>query len=250
MSWWRISGRVLGAVLIQGLFLFLAALLVLLLGWSPRLRLRLAAWWARVWARVCCWLLNIHIRLEGEPLPPPPVLVVANHVGCPDIFVLGALFPGFFVAKLDVRGWPLLGWMIRVGGAVFVDRTRRTSSGRMVEAIETRLRLGFNVIMFPEGTATDGRTILPFKTPGFEAALRADCPVQPVVLTYQETGRPSVAVWGATTFSRHLWSLLRHPRLRVTAHILPPLSGGTRRHLAQQARDRMLEVYHRQGKPP
>jgi len=135
MRVFRAGVRILAVVVSQAVFLILAALLILLFWWSRPVRWRLAATWERIWARVCCRILNLRIRQTGEPIPSEPVLIVANHIGSSDIFVLGALFKSFFVAKLDVRGWPGVGWMAEAGGSVFVDRDRRQSAGGLVAAI-------------------------------------------------------------------------------------------------------------------
>lgn len=167
--------------------------------------------------------------------------MVSNHIGMPDVFVMGSLFPGFFVAKLDVRKWPLVGWMAGVGGAVFVDRDRRQSTGGLVDQMVVRLEEGITVHLFPEGGAMDGSAIAPFKTPPFEAALRAEVPVQPVVLEYHDNNKPSVACWHEITFTRHLLNILKAPRLEVTACILPTVSGfEKRRELAEEVRKSMI----------
>lgn len=227
-----------------GLFLILAAMLCLLVPVEGRLRWRLSAFWGRVWAQGCCLILNIRITREG-PLPAGgPFLIVANHIGMPDVFVINALFPGFFVAKLDVRRWPFIGWMAGVGGAVYVDREKRQAAGSLVGQMARRLEAGINVVMFPEGGATDGSAVIPFKTPGFEAALRTGRAVLPVVLTYHDGNTPSVACWNNITFFDHLWNLLKTPKLHVTAHVLLPESGPVkRRELAEQVREKMTQVF-------
>lgn len=144
--------RFLTLLIYFGVFLILAGFLCLLVPRAGGLRWRLAAFWGRVWARGCCIILNIRIRHTGEPAPSEvPCLIVANHIGMPDVFVLNALFPGFFVAKLDVKGWPLIGWMAGVGGAVFVNRDRRQSTGSLVDEMVRRLEARISVFMFPEG---------------------------------------------------------------------------------------------------
>ncbi|QPJ62094.1 MAG: 1-acyl-sn-glycerol-3-phosphate acyltransferase [Candidatus Nitronauta litoralis] len=241
MTLLRATLRFLGFLLTQAVFIALAGLLCLILPFGKKWRWRLAAYWGRVWARTCCTVLNIRIRQEGVGLSKGPVLMVSNHIGMPDVFVMGSLFPGFFVAKLDVRKWPLVGWMAGVGGAVFVDRDRRQSTGGLVDQMVVRLEEGITVHLFPEGGAMDGSAIAPFKTPPFEAALRAEVPVQPVVLEYHDNNKPSVACWHEITFTRHLLNILKAPRLEVTACILPTVSGfEKRRELAEEVRKSMI----------
>ena len=229
-----------------GLFLILAGVLCLFVPVAGRLRWRLSAFWGRVWARCCCAILNLRIRQKGTSPQGGPFLIVANHIGMPDVFVLNALFPGFFVAKLDVKRWPLIGWMAGVGGAVYVNRERRQSAGSLVGEMVRRLKKGINVFMFPEGGATDGSALMPFKTPGFESVIRTGHPVLPVVLTYHDGNTPSVACWYNISFLEHLWNVLKTPQLEVTAQMLPAVSGPLkRRELAQQVRDEMSRVYDR-----
>ncbi len=241
MTFLRVPLRFLGVLITQAVFIFLAALLCVFLPFGKKIRWRLAAYWGQIWARTCCSILNIRIRQEGVSIPGGPLLVISNHIGMPDVFVMGALLPGFFVAKLDVRKWPLVGWMAGVGGAIFVDRNRRQSSRNLVDQLITRLETGISVHLFPEGGAMDGSAIAPFKTPSFEAAIRTGVPVLPVVLKYHDGNTPSVACWYDIPFSQHVLNLLKVPRLEVTACILPPVSGfDKRRPLADAAREAMI----------
>ncbi len=233
--------RFLVMLLLQAVFLILAALLCLVFPFSKNVRWRFAAYWGRIWARACCLALNIKIRQEGIPVPKEAMLVVSNHIGMPDVFVMGALIPGFFVAKLDVRNWPLVGWMAGVGGAVFVDRSRRQSSGGLVDEMVKRLESGISVHLFPEGGAMDGTAIAPFKTPPFEAAIRAGVAVLPVVLRYHDDNKPPIACWHSISFFEHLKNILMAPKIEVTAILLPPVSGiEKRRQLATMVREAMI----------
>ncbi len=233
--------RFAGFLLTQAVFITLAGLLCLLLPFGKNLRWRFSAFWGQVWARTCCVVLNIRIRREGVVPPEGPMLVVSNHIGMPDVFVLGALLPGCFVAKLSVRNWPLVGWMAGVGGAVFVDRKSRQSAGSLIDQMVLRLKAGRSVHLFPEGGAMDGVAIAPFKTPPFEAAIRAGVPVLPVVLKYYDGENPSVACWYDITFVQHLINVLKAPRLEVTAHVLPAVCGyDKRRPLAESVRQSMI----------
>lgn len=204
----------------------------------------------RHWARFSCLVFNIRVRHAGALTPAAGSLIVSNHVGTPDIFILGSCFPAFYVSKAEIAGWPLFNWMARLGDTIFADRSKRHQVKSIVAEMTQRLREGCSVIVFPEAKATDGRDVIPFKSSPFEAAIRAGRPVQPVTIVYHDGNTPSIACWVETSFFQHILRLLRNPRLEATAHILPPVSGETdRRILAQKCHQLIREVHHRQSAP-
>ncbi len=197
-----------------------------------------------VWGRACCRWFNFKVRVRGSRPPEAAAMVVANHVGSPDIFALAAALPGFFVAKQEVRHWPLVGRMADIGGTVYIDRSKRQSAGFLLDNLEERLAAGYRVMVFPEGGATDGLSIHPFKSPPFEAAIRTGYPVLPVLIEYHDGQHPSLACWNHTSFPTHLWRLLTCHELQITLHLLPPLSGyQKRRDLCRDARE-ILQAEH------
>jgi len=211
---------------------------------SRKGNLRILIFLMGLWGRCSCRIFNIHLRVEGKGELAPGTLVVANHVGTPDIFLLAGYCPGFFVSKAEVAGWPFIGWMVRLGQTIFIDRSRRHQIQLIVSAIEARLREGFTVAVFPEAQASRGTDVLPFKPAVFEAALQAGRPVLPVSLIYHEERQPGVACWSEESFMTHILRLLKNPRLEATVYMheaLPPV--GDRRALAQAAEDRIREKY-------
>lgn len=120
------------------------------------------ATWLQHHARRALRILQVRLHRDG-PVPGPGFLV-ANHLSYLDILVLAAVAPCVFVAKREVRGWPLFGWFARTAGTVFVDRERRTDAGRTVAAMRALAGQGVTVVLFPEGTSSDGREVLPFKS--------------------------------------------------------------------------------------
>ncbi len=111
-------------------------------------------------------------------------MIVANHSGAPDIFVLAACYPAHFIAKAEVADWPLVNWLARLGGTLFVDRTRRMQVRQSVSQMQERLERGDLMILFPESVATQELETLPFKTSHFEGAVRSGKPVIPVSIVY------------------------------------------------------------------
>src|SRR4249919_2436443 len=114
--------------------------------------------------RMLCSLLRIRVRINGEPVRNRAVFFVSNHVSWADILVIGAIAPVAFVAKREVRDWPLVGITAKLQRTVFVDRTRRHQTGNAVAEIVKRIESGVSVVLFAEGTSSDGNRVLPFRT--------------------------------------------------------------------------------------
>lgn len=150
---------------------------------------------------------------------PEGGMLVANHLGYVDVLALGSVMPAVFVAKSDVRAWPVFGALAQQAGTVFVQREKRTDVARCIEEMEEVLREGRRLVVFPEGTSSGGRSVLPFHTPLFEAALRSCCTLTPVAIRYMMPGGdPSteIAYWGDMHFAPHLWNLLGHHGFTVS----------------------------------
>ena len=114
-------------------------------------------------------VMNVDLRILGTP--PNRGLVVSNHLGYLDIVVLAATAPSVFVAKSEIRRWPVFGWFARRSGCIFVDRESSASAGRSVRAIRAALNRGRRVILFPEGTSSGGAGVLPFRSSLLEPAV-------------------------------------------------------------------------------
>ena len=125
----------------------------------------------RFYHRVCCRLLGIHVQAQGLVSRDQPVLFVANHASYLDIVVLGSLIPGSFVAKAEIAGWPLFGLLAKLQRTVFIDR-RGSRAADHRDDIGARLEAGDNLILFPEGTSSDGNRVMPFKSALFSVAER------------------------------------------------------------------------------
>ncbi|MEK9874048.1 MAG: lysophospholipid acyltransferase family protein, partial [Betaproteobacteria bacterium] len=117
-------------------------------------------------------ILGVRIRVFNDFSPRRPVFVVANHVSYLDVFVLGSLIPAVFVSKQEVRDWPVVGWVAWLQRTIFITRRPARAVDELAPLGEA-LENGFNVIMFPEGTSTNGTSVLPFKSALFEAPKRA-----------------------------------------------------------------------------
>ncbi|MEM7309397.1 MAG: lysophospholipid acyltransferase family protein [Planctomycetota bacterium] len=211
-----------------------------------------------LWARVSLPVLGVELDC---PAPPPEgtMLVCANHLGYLDVFVLGALFPGRFVAMHEISGWPLLGWLARSTGTLFVDRERKRDVLAVGERMDETLAEGVSVVLFPEGRAGPGDALRPLKTPLFQGAARGGLPCLPVALAYETPGHPfspawTVSWWGGMDLWKHLRRLLRLPRIRAVVRFdAEPVRADDRKELAELVRGRLEALGRRvpmQPEPP
>jgi 1-acyl-sn-glycerol-3-phosphate acyltransferase len=195
----------------------------------------------RRWSRRLLHLMGIDIRISGA-LQHPNVLVVANHVSWLDIFAMHAVGPVRFIAKSEIARWPLLGRLVAGVGTIFIERARRHDTHRVNVEVAAALQAGDVVAVFPEGTTTDGTTLLPFKGSLLQPVIDAEGSVQPVALRYRarDGALATVAAYaGEVTFVASLWRICGERSLVVDLQALPPLpaQGRHRRELAQQAED-------------
>lgn len=210
-----------------------AALLYPLIGRPLRLRLK------RRWSLQLLGMLGVRLRADAG-LPPGPALLVSNHISWLDIFVINALAPAAFVCKAEVREWPCIGWLCQRTETVFMPRGSRRAARQASDMVAERLRQGWQVAVFPEGTTTDGSEVLTFHGALLQGAVDAGCRVQPLALRYtDEDGRPSTAAayCGDTSLLQSLRKLASSPSLHARLDVLPPLDGrgAERRELAATA---------------
>lgn len=216
---------------------------------SQKRRHALLAFFTRYWAQCSCFLFNIRIKTVGDNKVPPGSLIVANHIGTPDIFVLGACFPAFFVSKAEIAEWPVFNQLARLGEIIFAERNKRHQVKEIIRQMTERLQEGCSVILFPEGQATDGRGVLDFKASTFEAAVRARSVVMPITLIYHDGHQPSIACWYGVNFFQHILELLKNPRLDVTVFVHEPIRNETdRRALAEKSLQVIREIHAREIK--
>jgi len=175
--------------------------------------------WVQLWVRPTCRILGLTIVRSG-PLPPRGTLVVANHVGYLDILALATQMDTRFIAKSEIAQWPLLGRLIRDAGTIFIHRQRLKDLPRVIADMHDRLAAGDRVTWFPEGTSTDGRDVLPFKSALLQTAITRDIPIHTVSLSFEAP--PGVCpherlCWhGTTSLAPHLWRLAQVLNYRMT----------------------------------
>lgn len=210
---WRAVLRLIGAVIWLGICLPLWAI------W--RLFGAEGIWTARFLAGIGL-LLGLRTRERGRPLAGP-ALLVANHISWLDILAIGGRSEVCFVAKADIANWPIVGWLAKVGGVIFVDRTRRSDTRAQADVVTQALKDGKAVVLFPEGGTGNGITIEPFRPALFAAAVEAGCRVQPTAVDYGSR-RASLA-WptGAGFGSVAKRMLNQKGRIEVIVRYLAPL---------------------------
>ncbi len=144
----------------------------------------------------------------NQPAPPQGVMLTPNHVSYLDILVLSALAPTVFVAKAEVKGWPLFGWFARRAGTLFLRREVRADVVRVGEQLAPVMAAGVNLVVFLEGTSTDGTRVRTFRPSMLEPAVKGGWLVCPVTLNYQVPDgadpRTEVAWWGTMPLAPHL----------------------------------------------
>jgi len=184
--------------------------------------------------RLCCWILGIEIVLKGKVSQDQPTLWVANHSSYLDIPVLGSILKGSFVAKSEVGAWPLFGTLSRLQKTIFINR-RPGDTDAQRNSLSDRLALGDSVILFPEGTSSDGNRVLSFKTALFAVANmktgqdQKTLAVQPISITCTHLDhvplgrdlRPLYAWYGDMDLAPHLWQLAKLGKIRVVVECHP-----------------------------
>ncbi|MEJ0018044.1 MAG: lysophospholipid acyltransferase family protein [Acetobacteraceae bacterium] len=184
------------------------------------------------WATVCR-LLGLRVRVMGAParVAGRSVVFVSNHSSWLDVPVLGGRMDGCFVSKNEVAGWPLVGTVARLGRTVFISRNRH-ATGRERDVMRERLAAGDSLVLFPEGTTSDGSRVLPFRSAFFAVAEGEDPPlIQPVSVVYDRldglpagrASRPVFAWYGDMDLASHFWRFAQHRGLRASVLFHPPL---------------------------
>lgn len=189
--------------------------------------------------------LGLQLQVDGTLPRPGATLLVANHISWLDIVALHAATPqARFVSKADVLHWPLLGWLIKGAGTLFIERERKRDAVRVVHAMAEALRAGDTVAVFPEGTTGPGPELLPFHANLLQAAITTGTPVQPAALRYADATRPfspAVEFLGGTTLLQSVWRVASARGLCAHVSLLPPQGSehADRRALAEHLREQI-----------
>ncbi|HAT86625.1 MAG TPA: 1-acyl-sn-glycerol-3-phosphate acyltransferase [Rhizobiales bacterium] len=232
---------------------------------SVTAKLPTARWIPVIYHRLACFGFGVRVRTKGRlAIDKGSVLITANHVSWLDIVVLGQSRPLSFIAKSEVANWPIFGWFAKLERSIFVNRTRRSETGKVAKAIAERLAQGDAMVLFPEGTSSDGNRVLPFRSALIGAASAAmstaseanqnetsitSAPsvwIQPVSIAYTAVQglpmgrqhRPLAAWYGDMELMPHLWAILKEGALDVTISYGEPIpmdDSVNRKQIAQMA---------------
>lgn len=219
--------RILRAVIKTFLFSFITiSFYALWLGGLPGVffSVRAARFWRnlgfRIWAKTIAAVLGIKIETQGI-VPVTPFFLVANHLSYLDIIVFAAQLDCVFVAKSEVANWPVIGLLCRSMNTIFIERKRPRDILRVNALLEKQLQAGHSIMLFPEGTTTDGSQLLPFKSALLEPVVKARQAVSYASISYQVpahelSAAQSVCWWGEMDFLPHLFGFFQLPGCRAT----------------------------------
>lgn len=235
--------RMAGRLLLVGLHV--AAGLLTLCSVYPRVSRRSQCDLRRNWSRRLLSILGIRLELVGGRVSGD--LLLANHVSWLDIFVINAIAPATFISKREVRNWPLVGALVARSGTLFLERGNRSAAVRINRVLVEKLRQAERIAVFPEGTTSDGQTLLPFYPALLQSAIETGCIVQPLALRYADADGKHAATFaycGQTSFWQSLCAIASTQGAGASVAVLERISAAdlTRRELAERSRAAILEA--------
>lgn len=197
------------------------------------LRLGLIQWWSK--RLLHCFRFKVTRSGQLPDVRTHGVLFVANHISWIDIHAINSIIPVRFVAKQEVKSWPVFGYLVRKAGTIFINRERARDAARVVNLASLALKYQDNLCVFPEGTTTEGISVLPFKSSLLQAAIDANANIIPVTIKYPlDDGSPNLmaAYTGEMTLLQSIAALLQMRRPQVHLHFCPPIPVA---HLSRQS---------------
>lgn len=201
-----------------------------------------------LWARCVLFATGVELCVEGPP-PRMRCVVAANHLSYMDIAVLAHLFPGRFVAKQEIAGWPVFGLLSRSVATLFIERGRRRDVVRVGREMRATLEAGLSVLLFPEGGTSRGESVQRFHSALFESASAEGLPCLPVAVSYStaQADPPAGAVvcwWGGAPLPGHLWRCLGLERIRARVRWpAEPVRSLDRKELASRAQEAVSGLF-------
>lgn len=223
----KTNSFIIGYRIVRILSHTLLGILIIAVSWpfiEEKTRTKLTKWWCR--QLLHCF--NITVVTYGEPPQDNTSnnLFLANHVSWADIYALNSTLPLQFIAKSDINNWPILGYLVRKSNTIFINRSNRKDTSRIVETTTQRLLAGGNVGFFPEGTTTDGTRLAHFKSSIVQAAINANAQLRPVAIRYSLPNggiNTNMAYAGETTLGESMMHVLNQKNPTVELHFLTPI---------------------------
>ena len=203
--------------------------------------------WTLLWAKVTAWIFNLKVSVEGDTGTFKGGLIVANHQCALDILVLASTFKIRFAPKAEMRRWPVIGFMTKCNDPVWIDRSTPRKAKVSADAMCETMKSGKAMLVFPEGTTSDGKEgLLPFKSTAFQAVIDSGTAVLPVIISYEEKCRSMLQWTGHTGFLTHAWQVLGLKKTEAVIHILDvvhPLAEENRKAFAARIYDIMNQKW-------
>jgi 1-acyl-sn-glycerol-3-phosphate acyltransferase len=213
---------------------------------------------ASLFARVTLMLLGIRVHVKHAELlhkKSAGDLIIVNHLSYVDVLAMSSIMPAVFITSVEMKHTLLLGAIAKFGGSIFVERRKASGLKQEIESIARVLSQGFSVVLFPEGTTSNGERVQPFKNSLFDSAIRAKSNIFPFCLRYTKVNnrhitidnRDSVFYHGDMTFCRHLFRLLALRSVDMQVHPLETIripAHASRKSLALEAYNAIDTAYH------
>ncbi len=202
-----------------------------------------------LWGQGLRWIIGMKINIYGNPNQlEKGGLIVSNHMGYCDIVAHSSCFPVRFAPKQQIKSWPFLGAILSLNQPIWINRHSKQEAGVVVEKFRETLEEGINLIVYPEGTSTDGKHgLLPFKSTAFQAVSGTGLPILPIITVYYDTRDGNTIPWfGNQELLPHIWRMLSYWTIKVDLHILPaiyPTPDLSRKELAEITLKAMQETY-------
>lgn len=204
---------------------------------TPR-KQTLIQWWCKKLVRH----FNLNVVISG--LPPngntQGTMLIGNHVSWADIHAINSVIPVRFVAKMEIKHWPVFGYLVKKSGTIFINRAHRKDTAKVVREATLSLQAGHNLCFFPEGTTTEGAEVLPFKSSILQAAINAQANITPMAIRYVNPDGSldtTASYAGGVGLIDSMANMLKHPAPKIELHFFAPISplSMTRQDVAKQA---------------
>lgn len=194
---------------------------------TKHFKLGLIKWWCKHLLDI----FNVNVISFGDEPPSYKTasnnMIIANHISWIDIHAINSILPLTFIAKSDIKSWPIFGYLASKGNVLFIERGKRHHATRIVDITTRHLKTGDNLCLFPEGTTTDGTEIMPFKGSVIQSAIEAQSTIWPVAIRYPHPDggiNTAVAYAGDTTMAQSIQQLLLQKCPVIELHFLAPIS--------------------------